>query len=58
MIQRLAGIVDSSQDENAVVRAGAQLLDRGYGRAPQPITGKDGVDDIRVTIRTILESKK
>ena len=50
--------MDGSQDESAVVRAASQLLDRGYGRAPQPITGKDGVDDIRVTIRTILESKK
>jgi hypothetical protein len=56
-IERLADILES-RDEMAVARAASTLLDRGYGKAPQPVTGKDGTDDIRVTIRTILEGKK
>lgn len=31
------------------------LLDRGWGKAPQSITGTDGEGDIKVTIRHILE---
>jgi hypothetical protein len=33
------------------------LLDRGWGRAPQPHAGEDR-KDIRVTIRNIVEGKE
>jgi hypothetical protein len=36
------------------VSAASILLDRGWGRAPQPHAGEDG-NDIRVTIRQIVE---
>jgi hypothetical protein len=47
----------NSQDDTARTRASGILLDRGWGKAKQPHTGADG-EDIRITIRTILESKK
>jgi hypothetical protein len=57
-ILTLGGIAQSGESEAARVSACAQLLDRGWGKAAQPITGKDGTEDIRVTIRTIIEGKK
>lgn len=57
-IKTLGGIATSGQNESARVSAAAQLLDRGWGRPAQPITGKDGVEDIQVTIRTIIGEKK
>jgi hypothetical protein len=56
-VEILAGIAENSEDDGARVRAVALLLDRGWGKAPQPHTGADG-DDIRVTIRTIVEGSK
>jgi hypothetical protein len=38
------------------VSAASALLDRGWGKAPQPHTGEDD-KDIRITIRKITESK-
>jgi hypothetical protein len=53
-ISVLGGIAKDGENEGARVSACAQLLDRGWGRPAQPITGKDGEEDIRVTIRTII----
>jgi hypothetical protein len=36
------------------VSAASALLDRGWGKAPQPHSGEDG-GDIRITIRQIVE---
>ena len=35
-----------------------KLLDRGWGKPAQPVTGKNGEEDIAVTIRTIIGEKK
>ena len=40
-------------NDGARVAAAAQLLDRGWGKAPQQLTGEDG-GDIRVTIRQLI----
>src|SRR6478736_4040144 len=53
-IQTLAGIARNSTSDTARVQAVGMLLDRGWGKAPQPHTGEDD-KDIRVTIRTITE---
>ena len=42
--------------DTARVQAVGMLLDRGWGKAPQPHTGEDD-KDIRVTIRNITESR-
>jgi hypothetical protein len=56
-IERLAGIMDASNDENAVVRAAITLLDRGYGKSEQTVEAKhDG--EIKITVRQITEGKK
>jgi hypothetical protein len=57
-IQTIAGIMDNGQSEDLKLRASDILLQRGWGRPPQPVTGADGEGDIRITIRTILEGKK
>ena len=56
-IERLAGIMDASTDEQAVVRAATSLLDRGWGRPSQPVDAKHE-GEIRITIRQIMEGKK
>jgi hypothetical protein len=45
-------------DQQAVVRAAVALLDRGWGKAAQPLTGAGGDQSIEVTIRTIIEGSK
>jgi len=53
-IQRLAGIMDGSKDDGAVVRASIALLDRAYGKPNQPHDAKlDG--ELRITIRKMLD---
>ena len=54
-IKVLAGIVSQEAIPPAArVSAAGILLDRGWGRAPQPHAGEDGAD-ILVTIRQIIE---
>jgi hypothetical protein len=55
-IKVLAGIVSQETVPPAArVSAASMLLDRGWGRAPQPHAGEDG-GDIRLTIRQITEA--
>lgn len=54
----LQGVASSGASEGARVQAAGILLDRGWGKAAQPVTGQDGEGDIRITIRNIIESKK
>jgi hypothetical protein len=54
-LKSLAGIASNGESERARVAAIALLLERGWGKAPQPHTGADGEGDIRITIRQILE---
>ena len=57
-IKVLAGVVGQEAVPAAArVSAASALLDRGWGKAPQPHTGEDD-KDIRVTIRTIVEGKE
>jgi hypothetical protein len=51
----LVAIAKLGKNEAARVSAAAILLDRGWGRTPQPVTGANGDGDIRITIRTIVE---
>lgn len=54
VIKTLGGIASNGESESARVAACAQLLDRGWGKSPQPVTGKDGVEPIEVLVRTII----
>lgn len=53
-IQTLAGIARNSTSDAARVQAVGMLLDRGWGKAPQPHTGEDD-KDIRTNTRQIVE---
>lgn len=41
-IERLAQLAVSAESETAQIAAIKELLDRGYGKATQPLTGADG----------------
>ena len=56
-IRTLTGICGSKTAPAAArVSAAQALLDRGWGKAPQPHTGEDN-KDIRVTVRNIVEER-
>jgi hypothetical protein len=58
VIRILGGIAKDGTNESARVTACQVLLDRGWGKPGQPVTGTDGEGDIRVTIRNIVEERK
>jgi hypothetical protein len=53
-IDVLSGIAQAGESESARVTACGMLLDRGWGKSPQPVTGRNGEEPIEVTIRTII----
>jgi len=56
-IRTLASIVTQPKaPANARVAAAGILLDRGWGRAPQPHASEDD-KDIRITVRQIVEPR-
>ena len=54
-IKVLASVAQNSTNDSARVSAAVALLDRGWGKAPQAITGADGEGTISVTIRHIVD---
>lgn len=56
-IQTLGGVAQNGDTDAARVSACRELLDRGWGKANQPVTGEDG-GPIEFTIRTIVEAMK
>jgi hypothetical protein len=54
-IKTLAGVAKDGKNENARVSAAIALLDRGWGKAPQTITGIDGEGALQITIRHLVE---
>ena len=57
-IRTLTGVCGSKAAPAAArVSAAQALLDRGWGKAPQPHTGEDD-KEIRVTIRNIVEERR
>ncbi len=59
-VETLGGIAGQGVSESARVAASIALLDRGWNKPASSVehTGKDGAEDIRVVIRTIIEGKK
>jgi len=57
-VKTIQGILTNttSKDSDRLHAAG-MMLERGWGRPSQPVTGADG-DEIRITIRNIIEQKK
>lgn len=53
-VRRLTEIARDSESDGAAVNACIALLDRGWGKAPQAITGENGEGDVRVVIRHIV----
>ena len=56
-IRTLAALAAQSENDSVRVAACAQLLDRGWGKAPQSHTGENGEGGIRVVIRHIVEGR-
>ena len=58
-IKVLAGIVSQEAVPPAArVSAAGILLDRGWGRPAQPMTGEDGGGEIQITIRDLVAEAK
>jgi hypothetical protein len=58
-IKVLAGIMSQEAVPPAArVSAASVLLDRGWGKVPQPRTGEDGKKEIHVTVRKLLDGRK
>ena len=58
-IKVLAGIVSQEAVAPAArVSAAGILLDRGWGRPAQPVTGEDGGGEIQITIRDLEAEAK
>ena len=57
-IKTLGGIAKEGTSEQARISASALLLERGWGKAAQPVTGADGEGAIEITVRHITEGKK
>lgn len=53
-IKRLAEIVSSKVDDRASTMAAKELLDRGWGKPAQPLTGEDGGPIQVQTLATLL----
>jgi ribosomal protein S12 len=54
----LIGLMRSKKVNNAIrMGAAIHLLDRGHGKPAQAHTGADGEEEIRITIRNIMEGK-
>lgn len=54
-VETLAGIMRNGTQESARVTAAGMLLDRGWGKAAQPITGEDGEGEITIVIRRLVD---
>ncbi len=53
-IKKLAALL-KSKDERVVLGAAKELLDRGYGKSAQTITGEGGQGPVAVTFRMYLQ---
>src|SRR5262249_34820770 len=54
-IRALAKVVANTTSDAARVAAASELLDRGWGKSAQSLTGADGEGAISITIRHIVE---
>ncbi len=53
----LAGIMNApNAPESARVTAANSLMDRGWGKATQPISGDDTMDPIKLIVRKIVDA--
>jgi len=57
-MKTLGGIAKNGNSEQARISAIALLMERGWGKAAQPVTGEDGEGAIEITVRVINEGKK
>jgi hypothetical protein len=60
-IEVLGGYINSDTvDPELKIKAIGMMWDRGWGKPASVVehTGKDGAEDFKITIRTILEGKK
>lgn len=56
-LSTLASIMKASDSDAARVSAARELLDRGYGKSPQPQTGEGGTGPVALAIQWLQPSK-
>lgn len=52
VIERLGWLARNAESETAQIAAGREILDRAYGKSPQPMTGEDGEGAVRIIVET------
>ena len=57
-VRELARLATEAESEAARVAAIKELLDRGFGKSPQPLTGEDGGAIQHEVIRKIVDTRK
>jgi hypothetical protein len=50
-VQTLIGVMERSSSDSARVAAANALLDRGWGKAAQPVTGEEGEGPIQHAVK-------
>ena len=53
-IDKLALIMKKSESDRAAIMAATALLDRGWGKPAQPISGDDELPPVKIDARAIL----
>jgi hypothetical protein len=53
-IKKLAEILETGQSEQAQILAATALLDRGWGKPTQPISGDDDMPPVKIDARAVL----
>ena len=56
-VRKLATLMRHAESESVQMGCAALLLERGWGKAPQAITGENGEGDIRVVVRHIVRGE-
>lgn len=54
-LKTLVQVMQTSESDQARVSAARELLDRGYGKSPQAVTGEGGEGPVTVVIRKFTD---
>lgn len=49
----IRALVDALDDPRTKVAAATELLNRGWGKAPQPMSGEDGEGDAKLVVQIV-----
>lgn len=57
VIERLGWLASNAESEAAQIAASKEILDRAYGKSPQPLDGDGDGGDIKLAVRWLVGGK-